>query len=94
MFSEYFNGQVALSPTLHPGIQPEDDFYLGALLRPFPEARPFDLAEVIVYSAALTDAQRRTIERTLAHRYGIDLPPANSDASNPTFNSISSKENP
>jgi len=72
VFTEHYNGAPALGPTPARRGQTVDDLYLGAVLKPFSEAAPFDLAEVIIYDAALTPTQRRWIEKQLIERYELD----------------------
>lgn len=83
-FSGWVNGNPALTKIAAAwGEKPEDslpNMYIGGTGTSYSEFWNGDVAEVIVYGRALTDAERTQVEDYLAKKYGITLtrtaPPA------------------
>lgn len=76
-FSGWVNGNPALTKLVAAwGEKPEDalpNMYIGGTGTSYSEYWNGDIAEVIVYGRALTDAERTQVEDYLAKKYGITL---------------------
>lgn len=67
-YTDYFDGSQNINNTFA-GSVTTDDLYLGHCLNPCDG----DLAEIVVYNSALSDANRQQLESYLATKWGITI---------------------